>query len=154
VQAGYILRSLLPGALRRRACPEPAPLCALAMVALAVIHLSGGAVGEGARGVFLRPLGLRVLGAEGGQARGHPPRRRRRRRGCARGVFMAGRAQRRGRSGLRGSMSWEPRTEPGKRREAREGQRLTAWSGRLHGRGKASSSLPTRGRATPWLRPW
>jgi hypothetical protein len=150
VQAGYILRALLPGALRRRACPEPAPLCALAMVALAVIHLSGGAVGEGARGFFLRPLGFRALGVGGGQARGHPPRRRRRRRGCARGVFMAGRAQRRGRSGLRGSVSWGPRTEPGKPRKD------SAWQlgqGGCTAGGKASSSLPTRGRAAPWLRP-
>ena len=50
---GYVLRSLLPPALRRAACPEPAPLSALAMVVLAVIHLDGGTVGEGACGAHM-----------------------------------------------------------------------------------------------------
>lgn len=47
--SAYVLRSLLPTALRAIVCPQPEPLCALAMVVLSIIHLNGGAVSEGAR---------------------------------------------------------------------------------------------------------
>jgi hypothetical protein len=63
-----------------------------------------------------------------GCACSHPPQRRRRRRGCAQGL-LAGRAQRRGRSGLRGSVPLGPGNKP---QEAQSCSR--ARSGRLHGR--------------------
>ena len=47
--AAYVLRSLLPPALRRYALPEPPPLCALAMTVFSIIHLNGGSIAEGAR---------------------------------------------------------------------------------------------------------